>query len=157
VADLELPADAGGRPRQVFGADEKVILRASVRATGKDYSTDVLCQVGGKTFRQAVAVKAGEQQAAAFEIDPQELKLAPGPHPVEVRLATPDLLAFDNVRFATFAVREPRRVLVLTDDPRKADVFQNALRAVGQFSPDVREAASVKNPADLLGYQAVYL
>jgi hypothetical protein len=158
IADLELPRDgASDQPRQVFAADEKIILRALVQAMGKDFSTNVLWQVGSKTVQQAVTVKAGERQVAAFELDPQELKLQPGLHQVEVRLATSDLLAFDNARYATFAIREPRRVLILADDPRKAEVFQNALRAVGQFRGEVRQPGTVKDPAELPRYQAVYL
>jgi hypothetical protein len=159
IADLELPrAGLGGEARQVFAADEKIILRAVVQATGQDFNTNVVCQVGAKTEQRAVTVKAGERQVAAFEIDPQEAKLQPGPHAVEVRLATPDLLAFDNVRYTTFVIREPRRILVLTDDPRKAQLFGDALKAVrGGFSPEIREAAAVKDPGDLPRYQAVYL
>jgi len=158
IVDLELPVDnTGGQARQVFATDEKIVLRALVQATGKDYSTNVVCRLGGKTEQQAVAVKAGERQVASFEIDPQALQLSPGPHQVEVRLATSDLLAFDNVRYATFAIREPRRVLVLADDLRKTRDFTDALRAVGQFSPEARIVSSLKNPAELAPYQAVYL
>jgi hypothetical protein len=157
IAELELPLDGAGQPRQVFAADEKIILRALVQATGRHYSTNVVCRVGSKTYQQAVAVKAGERQVAAFEIDAQALRLEPGPHQVEVRLATPDLLAFDNVRYATFTIRAPRRVLVLADDVRKAEGFTSALRAVGQFSPEARTPASLTDPAELARYQAVYL
>jgi len=158
IADLELPPDrAGGQTRQVFAADEKIILRALVQATGKEYSTNVVCRLGSKSYQQAVFVKAGEREVASFEIDAQALKLEPGPHQVEVRLATPDLMAFDNVRYATFAIRAPRRVLVLADKESKAEVFTSALRAVGQFSPEIRTPDSLTNPAELSPYQAVYL
>jgi hypothetical protein len=158
IAELELPRQGtSDQPRQVFSADEKIVLRAVVRATGADASTNVLCQIGPKTYQRAVTVKAGERQVAAFEIDPQELHLQPGPHQVEVRLAAPDLLAFDNVRYATFAIREPRRVLVLTDDPAKAALLKNALHSVGQFSAEVRPAASLQEYQELPRYQVVYL
>jgi hypothetical protein len=156
IVDLELPPDSSGQPRQIFAANEKIVLRALVQATGQDYNPTVICQVAGKTFQKVVSVKAGERQPAVFEIDPASLKLSPGPHQVEVRLATPDLMPFDNVRYATFVLREPRRVLVLVDEARRAELFTKALEAVGQFSFDVRSPGEV-TPADLSRFQAVIL
>jgi Aerotolerance regulator N-terminal len=157
LVDVELPLDSGGQRRQVFAADEKIILRAMVQATGKEYTTNVLCQVGAKKEQRGLSLKAGERQVAAFEIDAAALRLEPGPHQAEVRLATPDLLAFDNVRFVTFAIREPRRVLLLTDDERKAKDFADALVAMKQFTPEVRTVGSIKQPGELARYQAVFL
>ena len=167
LADVELPVDSAGQPRQVFAADEKIILRALVKATGKDYSTDVICQIGTKKEQSGVTVKAGERQVAAFEIDPAALHLQPGPHQAEIRLATPDLMGFDNVRYVTFVIREPRRVLILADDPRKAEQdFAYALYSLAksselprtkQFRAEVRVADSVQDPGELARYEAVYL
>src|SRR5207244_3444980 len=66
IVDLELPRDGTGQARQVFAADEKIILRALVQATGKDYETNVACRLGAKTEQKAVTVKAGERQVTAF-------------------------------------------------------------------------------------------
>jgi hypothetical protein len=157
IADLELPRDASDKQRQVFAPDEKIVLRAVVQATGKSFSTNVLCQVGSKTYQQAVTVKAGERQVVGFEIEPRALNLQPGPHQLEVRLATSDLLSFDNVRYTTFLIRDPRRVLVLADDERKTEPFKDAFKAVGQFTAEVRLPGRVTDPAELPRYQAVYL
>jgi hypothetical protein len=128
-----------------------------VQATGKDYQTNVVCQISGKTEQRSVEVNAGERKVTAFEIDPAALRLEPGPHQAELRLATPDLLTFDNVRYVTFAIREPRRVLLLTDDERKAKSFASALAAMKRFTPEVRMVGSLKESAELARYQAVFL
>jgi hypothetical protein len=159
IVGLELPQEeSGGAPRQVFAPDEKVVLRAVVEATGKDFDTSILCRSGGRTTPQPLKVKAGARQVVPFEIDCQEL--APGPHAALVRLATPDLLPFDNTRFATFAVREPRKVLILADTAEKAEPWRRAIEArkEARFRCTVEAGrAAAPEPADLAQYQAVYL
>ena len=39
-----------GQPRQVFGADEKIVLRAIVQATGQDHKTTLTCKLDKKTY-----------------------------------------------------------------------------------------------------------
>ena len=41
--------------------------------------------------------------------------LKPGLHQARISLLTPDALPFDNEKFVTFRVREPRNVLALVD------------------------------------------
>jgi hypothetical protein len=160
IVALELPQEgSGAAQRQVFAPDERVVLRAVVEAAGKDYDTSILCQVGDKTITQPLSVKAGQKKPVLFEIDCQNL--APGPHQVEVRLATPDLLAFDNTRYATFAIREPRKVLVIADVPAKAGPWARAIEArkEARFRCDVllSQNAGRLGPVELAPYQAVYL
>jgi hypothetical protein len=160
IVGLELPLEgSGARQRQVFAQAERVVLRAIVEASGKDYDTSILCQVADKTITQPLAVMAGQKKPVLFEIDCDGL--APGPHQVEVRLATPDLLAFDNMRYLTFAVREPRKVLVIADAPAKAEPWARAIEArkEARFRCDVQSsrAAAELGPAELARYQAVYL
>ncbi len=160
IVDLELPRHpASGKTRQVFGDDEKILLQAHVQATGNDFNTMLACQLGKKTFQRAVVLQAGQREAIPFEIDIAELKLGPGFHQVEVRLATPDLLPANNTRFATFAIRAARKALVLADVPAQAEIFLTALRSIG-FSPSVLATAEVPkqlDPGELARYQAVYL
>jgi hypothetical protein len=160
IVALELPDEgSGSESRQVFAPDEKIVLRAVVEATGKDFDSTLLCRVGGKTMTRPVRVKAGGRAVVPFEIDMQDL--APGPHQVEVRLAAPDQLAFDNTRYLTFAVRQPRKGLIITDDPAKADPWRRAIEA----RKEVRfrctilssRAAVEVGPGELAQYQAVYL
>src|SRR5262249_14223177 len=80
VVARELPADSRGRPRQVFHDQEKFVLRAVVKATGKDYNTHLKCLIDGDDNRervQPVVLKAGKEQAIPFEIDCAALKLQP--------------------------------------------------------------------------------
>jgi len=159
ITDVELPALANGQPRQIFDPDEKFVLRAIVAATGKDLNTTATWNLDQKTFTQAATIKAGERQTIPFEIDAHELKLHPGPYQVEVRLEPSDLLPFNNRRFLTFAIREPRRVLVLTEDPGKAQKFVDTLQLHAQklgFEVDMRTPRDLPgiNP---LAYRVVYL
>jgi hypothetical protein len=160
ILRLEFPDEGGaGVARQVFAPDERLVLRAIVQATGQDYDTSILCKVEGKTLPRPLKVKAGQQATVPFEIDCREL--APGPHQVEVRLAAADLLPFDNTAYATFAVREPRKVLILADEPAKAEPWRRAIEARQQarFRCTVQAARSAADlgPGELAQYQAVYL
>ncbi|MBI3407403.1 MAG: BatA domain-containing protein [Planctomycetes bacterium] len=156
LVQLDPPRIPSGQVRQLFAEDEKFLLHAIVRATGRDFSTTLMCKVEKKTLQQAVEIKAGETKTIPFEIDLAELKLGAGQHQLEARFATPDLLAFDNQRFLTFAVREARRVLVLADNQNSAVFFVNALKAL-RFSVDVKTPANLPGLDVLAGYQAVYL
>ncbi len=159
ITHLELPAQANGQPRQAFGPDEIIVFRAVVRAIGRDINTTLSCKINQKLFQQSVEAKAGVPQTVRFQIDCQELKLGPGVHQLEVRFDPPDLLPFNNSRFVTFAIREPPRVLVLTDNASKAENFKRALYSL----PDGGCTVDVKSPDDLAkntgfrAYQAVYL
>src|SRR5439155_4956372 len=84
ISDLEM------RDEQAFAANRTVILRAEVKATGKDYNSTIQCRIGMKTIEQPVVIKAGETQPVYFRIDCAKLKLPPGPQQVEVRLGTAD-------------------------------------------------------------------
>src|SRR5260370_40606294 len=154
ISDVEM-RDEYGQPQQAFAGNKTVVLRAIVKATGKDYNSTIQCRIGTNSFEQAVLVKAGETQPVYFRIDCGELNLPTGPQSVEVRLGTADLLPFNNSRFATFMVRAPRRVLVLTDNPKQADYFKKAL-AANDFTPDVKDPADFAD-WDLQKYQAIYL
>lgn len=155
VTQLDLPRLAGGQVRQLFGDDEKFVLRAVVQATGKDMSSTLRCKLDKHLFQQEVSLKAGQKDTFPFEIDCQKLGLAPGYHQIEVSLATGDLLEFNNKRFVTFAIREPRRVLVVREDAAKAEKFLDALKAL-RFGVDAKtpREALATNSRD---YQAIYL
>jgi hypothetical protein len=145
-------------PRQAVAADDRVILRATVRATGQDCDTEIVCRIDGDTTaeRKPVKLKAGQSQVIAFE----RRGLAPGLHQAEVTLRTSDALPFDNARFATFEVRGGRRVLVLADEPDEAKIWALALESSGDFRCEVRRTAELRTalvPADLAKYQAVCL
>ncbi|MCI0638585.1 MAG: VWA domain-containing protein [Gemmataceae bacterium] len=157
VVNLEFPKLPSGEARQLFGEEETILLRALVKATGRDFSTTLLCQLDKKTIQQPVDLKADEQKNIAFEIDLEALKLTPGFHQIEIKLATSDLMAFNNRRFATIAVRQPRRVLVITDDPKNAESFVKALDSLPQRFVTDNKTPQDAERADWLRYHVVYL
>src|SRR5262249_16959565 len=89
------------------------------------------------------------RQVVSFEVDARELQ--PGPQQLKVELGSSDALPFNNRRFATFIVREARSVLVLADDPSRAEPWKAALDAVGEFRADVRRPDGIakEGPAAL--------
>ncbi len=150
VAGLELP-------KQVVAANERMVIKATVRATGKPCDTVLVCRIDGeaKGEQKPVQLQAGESRTVTFE----RRGLAPGWHQGEVALATGDELPYDNTAFATFEVVGPRKVLVLTDEPGDAKTFRLALESVGTFACEVKAPNEVKlaGPADLADYKAVCL
>jgi hypothetical protein len=143
-------------PRQVVPPGDKVLLRITVRATGADCDTEVLCRIDGEKTadRKPIKLAAGQSQVLVFERG----GLAPGPHQAEITLANADSLRFNNSLFATFAVRGGRKVLTLVDDPGDATFWRWALEK--EFQCEVRRVAEMHalSPADLSqGYQAICL
>jgi hypothetical protein len=80
---------------------------------------------------------------------------------VTVRLGTNDALPSNNARYATFAVRNRRKVLtIVSDKPDLARVWKTALNyAPGMFEADVRtvEEASKLSQTELKTYKVVCL
>jgi hypothetical protein len=104
---------------EVLAAGTRLSIRVTVKATGQDVDTFVVCRVDEETPGESkpVQVMAGGTAGVTFERETS--RLATGTHRVEVKLGTTDALPFDDVRFATFEIRSPRKVLVLTDRPTK--------------------------------------
>lgn len=145
-------------PRQVIAAEDRLILRATVQATGADFDTEVVCQIDGESAPDRKPVKLHEGQSQVVTFERQGLKA--GPHQITITLAGDDALPFNNVRYASCEVRGSRRVLVLTDEPREAQIWKLALTATGGFSVDVRRPAEARvfTPPELLrNYQAICL
>jgi hypothetical protein len=145
--------------RQVIAANERAILRATVRATGAPYDTEVLCTLDDQepAERKPVKLEPGQSIVLSFE----RRGLPPGLHQAKVSLATADALSFNNARFATFEVRKARRVLTLTDDPRNAHIWRLALTTQDAFACEVKSpddpSVRAATPADLADYQAICL
>jgi hypothetical protein len=151
VADLEV------RP-QAVPANRPVTLNVTIQATGQDCDTELSCRFDGdvKAERRPVRLRAGERQVVTFE----RRELKPGYHQAEIALATADNLPGNNVRYATVLVREPRKVLILCDEPRDAKLWETAINRQGLYQCDVKsDRAAIMNlgPGDLAAYQAVCL
>lgn len=157
---VETPADVAiatlELPKQVISANERMVIRATVRAVATRCDTEISCQIDEDPPDQhALKLEPGESRVLTFE----RRNLTQGPHQAKVSLATEDALPFDNVRYATFEVRGPRQVLVISDDPADAWIFSTALRTGGAFTCDVRSTGDTRQMGrdDLAKYQAICL
>jgi hypothetical protein len=159
LASVELPAAGAGQPREVFTADETIRLRVVVQGTGRDYDTSVLCQVDDQVLTRPIRVQAGGRSEVVFDISGRQL--AAGPHAITVRLAGSDPLIWDNVYYVTFTIREPRRVLILSDAPPRAGPWQQAIEARPEACFRCRvlspEGVAGWKASDWAAYQVVYL
>jgi hypothetical protein len=169
LLDFELPRDPRrNAPRQVFAADEKVTVRAVVQASGKNVVNVLRWTLDNRKLsdQPPVEVKAGEKASFPLVIDCSQFK--PGEHQhhqLKAELVNPDLFPGNNVRYLTFGVRQPRDILVITDDVRHVRRWKEAhdsLRALGDFrlttiSPDKLLQDQKDNPNVLTRFHAVYL
>ena len=155
---VDLALVAVDLPRQVIPPGDKAVVRVTVRATGADCDSEVICRIDGEKTaeRKPVILEAGQSRVIAFERG----GLAPGPHQAEITLANPDALLFNNSLFATFEIRGGRRVLTLVDDPSDAYFWKFALEDTESFQCEVRRVAEVRDlsPTDLnQRYRAICL
>jgi hypothetical protein len=144
---IEPPVVAPGAP---------LTIRVTVRASGGDFENDLTCQIDddpqvGRVDPKQVKCVAGRSEEVVFE------RKAP-PHPegqegdatfqVTVKLVNDDALPFNDVRHATFVVRDRPRILTLADDPHKARVWATAIRALA-LRPGGGFDVTVKRPSEL--------
>jgi hypothetical protein len=155
---VDLALVAVDLPRQVIPPGDPVQMRVTVRATGQDCDTEILCRIDGEKTpeRKPVTLAAGQSQVVFFE----RRGLAPGAHQVEIALANKDALLFNNTLFATFEIRGGRKILTLVDDPAEARFWQLAFESSKGFQSEVRRVSEMSNvsPQELSQhYQAICL
>lgn len=152
IADVEI------KP-QVVAANKPVVIRATVQAVGQPVNTEVLCRFDGDLVgeRKPVQLPADGRQPVEFE----RRGLAPGMHQAEISLVTTDSLTDNNRRWVTFEVRKPRKVLIICDDRRDAEIWRKAIDAEQLFQCDVKTTTdagfSALGPIDFAAYRAIYL
>jgi hypothetical protein len=128
----------------------KVTIRATVRATGADHDNELSCQLDPEPDgdrqpdRLPVKLRKGDSEIYTFErtapAKPDGVKEAA--YHVVVKLGTADALPWNNVRHATFLVRDKRKVLTLVNEKAdEAKVWRAALNAIGTFQCDVKTVA----------------
>jgi hypothetical protein len=134
----------------VVAAGNPVEIKVTIRATGKDAEKEMVCKFDNKRFGPPVEIKLPAGRSKSFTFPERETTeegaadtgttpLKPGLHQVEVQLSPTDALPFNNTGYATFAVREGRRVLVVADDPpRDARVWTDALNADPAFRAEMK-------------------
>lgn len=147
------------RMKQVVPRNRPATLEVSVSRTGPTVESELICRFDGNPEgeRNPVKVAAGQSVVVGFE----KRDLAPGWHTADVQLFTTDALPLNNVRYVTFQVREPRKLLVVTDEPAMARIWKIAVESVGEYVCDVVATADAAkralSPNDLAAYQAVFL
>jgi hypothetical protein len=117
-------------------------IRVTVRGTGKDYENQLTCQLDSETDADALKqeVKLARDTAKVIVFDRTAPALPPGPaleipHQVTVRLGTHDALPVNNSRFATFLIRQARKILTIAEKPGDAYVWKASLRSVEKERP----------------------
>jgi hypothetical protein len=125
-------------------------IRVTVRAGGGDFENDLTCQIEddpevGRVDPQQVKLAAGRSEEVVFTRKAPHHPAGQGdtPFQVTVKLVNDDALPFNNIRHATFVVRDKPLVLTLADDPSSARIWAEAIRAKKTF------AVVVKRPAEL--------
>jgi hypothetical protein len=151
IVQADLPVN-----RQSFTEGGTIKLSVVVKATGANLNNKLTVEIGTASIPQITEVEAGKQRVVTFEIDTKSLKLGPGLHQADVKLETKqDSLSFNNVRHVTFAIQPKQRILVLTDDVKKADDFLHALKS-SLYEADVRAVADDKGDP-FSRYEAIFL
>ena len=121
--------ERGGETVETFAPEDEVLIRVVVEAAGHDFQSTLTCEHEAGKLTEPIAIKAGQSRTAEFKLPLTELKLGPGYHSVTLSLDVRDSWVGNNRRFATFEVREPKRILVVSDRPEKPGELQGALRA----------------------------
>jgi hypothetical protein len=149
--------------RQVVNPGGPIEVSVDVRATGADAKNEIVFLIDEKPMgEQPIKLSAGQsapmtvqRQAGLGQGDDPPGRLKLGLHQVEAKLAVPDDLAFNNRVYATFKVQEGRRILVLADQERDAELWVRVLRKSHAFPYDLRTALPAD--LDLKQYRAVCL
>lgn len=108
----------------VIPANSNLLIRARVSDTGVGAPVRLELHVDG-TLRGEQELKLEKNDAVAHEFPLRGLP--PGFHQGEVRVRGGDALPFDDLRHFTVQVSPPLRVLVLSDSPRDAASWMQAL------------------------------
>jgi hypothetical protein len=151
----------------VVAAGNPVEIKVTIRATGKTAKPQFECKFDDeKTAMKAeLEIPPGTSKSYTFPRETTEEsaagsatsdRLKPGLHQISVRICINDDLMFNNTGFATFAVREGRRVLVVADDPRDARLWADALNADPAFLAVVNSTKEAED-VELKRYAVVCL
>jgi hypothetical protein len=150
LAELKLP-------KTVVAANEKMLIQATVQATGTSCDTELICRIDDKDPVQRIPVALEPGQRRIFSFDRRGL--APGMHQAEISLATKDALPSASTRFVTFEVQAPRQVLLISDNVRDVRTWKTALESQDVFKCDLTSTAETKElyPDKLAKYKAICL
>lgn len=158
----------------VLAIGDEAIIRVTLEATGGAVENIVVCKFDAENESDKKPVKIAAGETAQLEFRKSGLKA--GLHTAEITLATPDALPFDNTRYASFQIKEPRRILAIADAPdgygylsggagqmlradTRTNPFRTALSAYRGFLADLARTDDVVNwlPQTWAKYEAVAL
>ncbi len=124
-------------------------VHVTVRATRRDFDNTLRIQIDNEPFSEGREVKlaAGRSQTYVIERTAPTLAegLAEAAHQVTARLEAGDAMTFNNIRYATFLVRQPSKVLTLADSPGPADNWQESLTLSRRFRCEVKRIDEARN------------
>jgi hypothetical protein len=144
------------KPQSIPAAkNAEVALKATVSAMGLPCDVELTCKIVGENTAERKAVKLEAGQNAVVEFVKRDLK--PGQYQAEITLEPTDALPGDNVRYVTFEVRQPRKILIITDEPDYATYLEVAFAAKHDFDPDVKTPTDIKTAEDLKPYLGICL
>ncbi len=160
----DLSIDAVEIDPPIAAPGQAMRILATVRATGEVAGeTELQCQLENEPDVDRQSVKLGKDESKIFVFE-RTAPMVPAAYQITVRLGTNDALPSNNSRYATFAIRNRRKVLTLipnkTDRPDLARVWAKALTyAPGMFEADVRtlEDAGKLGLKELQAYKVVCL
>lgn len=144
---------------QVVPQGQAVVLNATLTTTGPGVETTIKCKVFPASEITATlpeqtklaVIPANGSSGVSFTLPADALK--PGLYQAELRLETLDNLLFDNVRYISFKIAEPRKILTISDDPAEASFWRLAHQAKGEFDCEVQSSL----PDNLAKYEAIAL
>jgi Aerotolerance regulator N-terminal len=131
---------------QIVPANQPVVINVTVEAVGGAVHNILQFSVDGEE-PQRQPVNPGPDRPMTHQFVKTGLK--PGLHQAKISLLTPDALPFDNDKYITFRVREPRNVLALVDAPQTV-----VLGALGVPGAADAQAGEWKRVLDAKGWYA---
>ena len=155
IVRIDWPQRAG-EAVETFAPDGFVKLDVVLQASGQNFQSTLICEHEAGKLIQPIELEAGQTKMVSFDLPLAKLKMGPGFHSVTLSLDVRDGWLGNNRRFATFQVRQPKKILVVSDRAEaQYDELQDALRA-NRFEVETKKPNTVEG-TDLSSFDAVYL
>jgi hypothetical protein len=134
---IESARPAGGS----VAPQAEIAIDVQLRSSGEETDNIVRLSMDGEArSEKPVRVPAGQGIKVPFQIS----GLAEGFHQGDVRLATSDGLAIDDVRYFSIDVRSSPRVLIVSDTPSDAIYFRKAIEPVSPSPEGSRSLTEIR-------------
>jgi hypothetical protein len=121
---------------QLVSVGQPAVVQVTVIGDGFKGDQALICKLDSQPEPIKKPITIPEEGSVITEFRFENLQ--PGLHQIEISLAVPDSLPFDNTRSFTFRVREPRKTLAIMEEP--SDAFGLFGGSVGQRMMGIRKA-----------------